>query len=126
MPEIGLWGDLGKLETVKSPVIYLREQAELLGPATSYVLQGEVSKQMQEGRLTADLNVVVPSLNQYRLSIVSIMHKLEAYPVRVTSITQDIAANCATEEIFVSWLKAVLSSEKMKRILGQLLSQAKA
>ena len=116
---------------VRTPLSILREQANALTEQTKGVLVGmvEVYRDSQDGDLTINLEVSVPALNGYRYRIISYRQPVELYP---GTFSGDPIAKIAIsngrvidEEQFITYIKVVLSSERIRRVLGTLLSQAK-
>ena len=120
-----LWGDLGALEIVRTPKDILKEQASFLTKATEGVLVGNVDEMDANGDFRYDLDVQVPSLNDYTYTLLSITHGLDLYPVRVSARADALTETCDDETEFEAVLRTVLSSKQVKLILSRLLSQAR-
>ena len=88
-----LWGDLSSLATVRTPKTLLEEQANVLTEATAGLLMGRVYDLAPLGRdprvslsddrakFRYDFDVLVPALNNYRYTILSVYYPLELYPL---------------------------------------------
>lgn len=114
---------------LRTPVTILKEQAEALTQATKGILKGEVSidKNSYDNSLTAaSLMIRVPFINDYSIRICSYSHGLDMYPGDFMAIDMTISEKVSTEEQFVIRLRDSLSSNKVKNILANLLSQARA
>ena len=120
-----LWGDLGALEIVRTPKDILKEQASFLTKATEGVLVGNVDEMDANGDVRYDVDVQVPSLNDYTYTLLSITHGLDLYPVRVSPRAAALTETCDDETEFEAVLRTVLSSKQVKLILSRLLSQAR-
>jgi hypothetical protein len=128
-----LWGDLSSLERLRTPKEILVEQANLLSEATQGAIVGVVDSRVEStlfGRDTVsgqefvhDLDVRVPSLNNYTYTLLTVAHGIDLYPVEVSSETYSVG-KCATEEAYIELLLKILSSQRTKGILSKLLSQA--
>ncbi len=146
-----LWGNL-PVEDVRTPHVILREQASILTKATDGLLVGKVIKEKFKniqlpssgliGHLktsvsqeTQDkysfisrLEITVPSINNYSISIVQIDYPLKMYPLRIrSSITDEYQyKECQTESEFNERLAKILSSADVKRIIAGLLTEIRA
>ena len=120
-----LWGDLSDLEIVRTPKDILKEQADFLTRATEGVLVGNVGEIDVRGDFRYDFDVIVPSVNNYTLTLLSIQYGLQLYPVRVSGRAIRVTETCDDEKEFEAVLTKVLSSKEVKLILSRLLSQAR-
>lgn len=78
-----LWGDFSQVPIERTPVVVLREQAELLSAATGEILNGSVLRASSEGGSSfgSSLYIVAPALGNYRYYILRILYGPEPYPV---------------------------------------------
>ena len=111
-----LWGDL-PVETIRTPYVVLKEQASIFTKKTNGLLIGEVTKEEFEESIfspprqattiehlkelkqrhfeenkydfTSTLEIVVPSMNDYSISIVQIDYPIEMYPLRIMNTVTD-------------------------------------
>ena len=123
-----LWGDLGEIETRRTPTVILREQAELLAQLTNDVLKGEVVRTpfSTSERFLVSLMVVVPALQNYRLEVLSAFyHYLSIYPVKVHDSINDNEEVASDEEGLVEIVRKILTSEKVLRAIATLISEAR-
>jgi hypothetical protein len=149
-----LWGDIEEV-TELLPRDLMQQQATILGQKTKNLLKGEIVSYPVEtlgidvDAITAKnlANVVrskkitviqqtfylyVPSL-QYRYELFSVRHDITGYPVEVGTDGDDIAYHVLglkpkadkNEEEFTETLMKILSSERTKKIVSSLLSQAR-
>ena len=114
-----LWGDL-EVESLRTPVAIMKEQASLLGIKTNNVLEGKITTQVQGSDFHHSFNVGVPTLDDYTYELFTVYHPVSLYPVRVPYK----GISLKTEDEFTTWLKAQLSSIETRRIVSSLLAQA--
>ncbi len=144
-----LWGDL-PVEEFRTPHVVLREQAAILTEATDGLLVGKVIKEKFNNILftpskdvrieftgedlpdkytfTSRLEIIVPSINNYSISIAQIDYPLKMYPLRIMStVTDDYQYHaCKTEDELNKQLAEILSSSEVKRIIAGLLTEIRA
>jgi hypothetical protein len=74
---------------VQTPYEILKTQADFLTQGSNGVLIGEVKKIQTEETIEYTMDIVVPSLGNYRHSILSCAHKVDfPYPTEVSSIAK--------------------------------------
>ena len=120
-----LWGELPKTGTTRTPLVILREQAALFGEMTNRILEASVYAQMiaSPSRFIADLNIIAPTLNHYRITIAKMRYDLtKTYPVELVD-TLGVTHIVDTEEEFNRALESILNSEKVQRVISSLLLQ---
>ena len=150
-----LWGDL-PVEDFRTPHVVLREQASILTEKTEGKLVGNVvkgkfssvsyptinaelsgvtpkmSNKLKDKRnkyaLTSRLEIVVPSINNYSISIVEIDCPLEMYPSRIMNLVIDDYQyqECRTEVELKQALAEILSSDRVRKIIAGLLTEIRA
>jgi len=121
-----LWGELPKTGTTRTPLVILREQAALFGEMTNRILEASVYAQMiaSPSRFIADLNIIAPTLNHYRITIAQIKYDLtKTYPVELVDTLAGVTHIVDTEEEFNRALESILNSEKVQRVISSLLLQ---
>jgi len=113
------WGEIAPAE-VRTPAAILREQAAALGPKTRNLIEAQVvTHASQSGDIVHNFNLVVPALDDYTYQLFRIRHAAaDLYPVTVAD-----GVVLRNEDAFVAWLRERLSSDKTKRIIGNLLAQ---
>lgn len=122
-----MWGDLGSLEEIRTPMKYLRDQATALSELTENVLVGEVIYGWGTGgEFTIELRIVVPNLNSYRYSILEVKHPIEIYPLRMYDYATQTRYECKNEEEFLADLESILSSPAVRKVITTLISQSRA
>lgn len=121
MNNVDLWGDL-ITEPIRTPVTILREQAALLGSKTHQLVEADVKTEVDEEEFVHAFELIVPSLGYYRYRLFIVKHSVTLYPV----VPDGTAIRLRDEEAFTNWLRSELSSNNTKRIIANLLAQAKA
>jgi hypothetical protein len=116
-----LWGEFRPAEG-RTPLAILREQAALLGDKTKHLVEARVVTRTEESAFFHSLRLVVPALDQYTYELFTVHHGVDLYPVTAYGEARPLK----TEDEFVEWLRARLSSEATKRIISNLMSQAAA
>jgi hypothetical protein len=126
----GFWTIPQELSLPRAPVSFLKEQAAALREETQGALVGLVGTiPMGPGELGYDLTLVAPTLNNYRVNVLTITHKLvPMYPVwvRTDIFTPTRETSIQTEGEFIEELRRILSSTEMEQIVAALLSQIRA
>jgi hypothetical protein len=121
MNNVDLWGDL-ITEPVRTPITILKEQAALLGSKTHQMVMADVKTEVDDEEFVHAFELVVPSLQYYRYRLFTVQHSITQYPVLPAGTT----IRLRDEEAFTNWLRGELSSNNTKRIIANLLAQAKA
>ena len=116
-----LWGEIEALQ-IRTPLSILREQAALLGAKTKNLVEASVKTRVNGDTFCHSLELVVPALDSYTYKLFTICHGASIYPV----VQPSKSTRLETEEEFIEWLGAILSSPETKRIVSNLLSQAAA
>jgi hypothetical protein len=127
MESKNLWGEL-HIDALNqtTPTQILKDQAALLSDMTKSVLQADVTVSLYNGIFNLDLNIVAPAIENYRYEVVSVTHGLEMYPVTVKP-QNDLSAHdivCKNDTEFETALGEILSSERVRRVIGLLLAQS--
>ncbi len=121
-----MWGGLEDVETVRTPTAILRGQAEMLGKVTNKLLEGEVDVRTTGASLFyVDLNVIVPNLENYSYTVLTVKHSILIYPLEIVKTVDGEDYECDNEEEFLRDLGTILSSKEMRGVISALLSQAK-
>jgi hypothetical protein len=126
MTSESLWGDLGGLEAIRVPTSYLKEQASILTKSTGGLLLGEVNQKSQGDKISVDLDVVVPSLGDYRLNVVHVLYPLSVYPLDIQDGMTYDWEKCPDESAFLATLKTILSAPHVRKALATLVAQSRA
>jgi len=132
---IDLWPDDIGTVVVRSPAGILREQASLLGEKTQHLVEAEVEPWMEmapPGFFVYAFRLVAPTLGHYRYKLFTIAHDVVLYPVEF-SVDSDIQAEISPsqrelgapdEGAFLEILEKILGSQKTRRVVQALLTQA--
>ena len=123
-----LWGDLPVEETIRTPYVMLKEQANLLTEATNGLLIGEVCKYTTPNNLIACyLEIKAPSIDNYTITILELSYDATIFPVSIIGIySYKSGIECNTEEELETMLGKILSSQEVRRIIASLLSEIRA
>lgn len=139
-----LWPDEVKVTSVVSPIAILKHQAGLLARKTNGLLEAEVaSTNVGENFVEHELRLIVPALNRYATTLLSVRHNRErVYPCIVRSpdsyegaaltigaairatfsdIPKDTELGSPTE--LIGELSKALSSTTTKSLIFSLLAQ---
>jgi hypothetical protein len=106
---------------IRTPAAILREQAALLTKQTRGTLVGVVETSNVDNNMVTKLAISVPSLNDYRYNILTYRQPVEMYPGILDSAQSHTVNN---EEQFITHVRQVLSSDRIRNVIGSLLSQA--
>jgi len=120
-----LWSPAIKA-TVLSPEAILRGQAEALALQTGGLLVAEIVKQRgEDGRISASLDLVAPTLNGSRHRILKVSHSAELlYPVDVEARSLLGSRSAYTDMEFTEVVAEVLSSGDVESLAQSLLARA--
>jgi hypothetical protein len=122
-----LWGDLASVPTVKPPVTILREQAEQLTKLTKGALIGQVVsiKSDYGSPLAFALEIRVPGLNDYEVTILAVHQPLTLYPIAflIVPISGENYRNVPGEKEFLDAVGKTLTHPKIRELIGALISQ---
>ncbi|MBD3265130.1 hypothetical protein GF373_00540 [bacterium] len=123
-----LWGEIPSVEKEKSPIVILKEQASLLGQMTNNILTAQVvSRTKGTDSIDAVLDIIVPALDFYRLSILETNFDIiKTYPLKVRNLTTGKSYEVKNEQDFKDILRNELSSNSVQKVLGSLLMHAKS
>jgi hypothetical protein len=125
MSSKNLWADLSQVEKIPTPRTILLEQADYLTKGTSGMLVGSVGEGFYGENLRYSLNIKVPALNNYLVSILAADHGIDLYPVHLVALRPPTDFMCRDEAEFEKAVGSVLASEEVKTMLSRLLSQLK-
>ena len=130
MSKKDLWGDIEKTKVPTNPKQILKEQAEVIGVKTKYVLRGRVigTSETKENRpsFTSALLVDARRIDNYTYDLLMVDYPLEMYPVEMYSFAHSKLYMCNTEEEFIEKLGEILSSEEVMKTISALVSQSTA
>lgn len=123
MPHDDLWGDLPEVQSLRTPLVILKEQSELLNEKTEGLLVGEIKQSQNGTKFVYELMIVAPTLNNYTYHLLTAIHDIGFYPVRLIDrmISTD-KGSCSNEEEYKNGLRDIFSSEKNKNVISKLLT----
>jgi hypothetical protein len=109
-----------------TPLTVLKEQATFLGERTKNLIEGRVQTKVEGEamKFRHSLYLVVPTLGNYRYFLLSVTHNPTIYPIEIFDATSERAIMARDFEEFKEKLREILSSDRVKRIVGSLLSYA--
>jgi hypothetical protein len=109
-----------------TPLTILKEQAAFLGERTKNLIEGRVQTKVEDKmEFRHSLYLIVPTLSNYRFFLLSVHHKPAIYPIQIFDGTSDREITARDFDEFQVRLKEILSSDRVKRIIGNLLTHAK-
>lgn len=146
-----LWPDDFGTSVVTPPITILREQAEYLGKQTKGMVDGRVltakvddstphwtsaesdaedllfrNPKEDAEALWHRFYLEVPALDNYRYLLLTVVHPIALYPLRLYDNATDKTYKCADENEFVQRLRDILTAEKTKKIITAILAQVRA
>ncbi len=123
MTQEDLWGALPKVESLRTPLVILKEQAELLQEKTEGLLVGNISQQQSGTQFVYHLSIIAPTLNNYTYELLIIIHDIGFYPLQLKdSQGNGPFNNFPDEEAYKQGLREIFSSEKNKAVISKLLT----
>ena len=119
-----LW-TIPDVNNLRLPVTVLKEQASALSQQTKGVLVGELRTvpTNSQDSVQYSLDIVVPTLNNYRYRVLTMAQPLALYPLTV------IGSGCQSftarneQELSVA-LQRIFNSDYTQRVLASLIAQA--
>ena len=122
-----LWGDLPKVENLKTPYLILKEQAAMLSKISNNLIEGHTVVQDQNpDNFVAVLRIIAPPLENYSISIISIRHEIGMYPVQVSYLRIGEGHSAGNEQSYLKLLENIFQHVDTQIIIKQLLTQIKA
>ena len=120
-----LWGDFATFPKLRTPKSILREQADLLNRHTDGIVVAEITDDSDILYLKCSLELVAPTLNNYRYSVVSVRHKIGVFPCQLLPFgSLSGMVNCGTEAEFIETLGRHLGSDKVRGVVSALMAQS--
>ena len=122
------WGDLQVTTKQATPVQILKEQASALNERAEPLIGASVATSGLKQKLRSTLAITVPSLDRYRLDIVTVIYPLgDYYPLVLSDDLSDpdderSDMTCNSEQEFRNNLHQILSSKRTTNTLNSLLS----
>ena len=124
MSEESMWGEIPKSgKGIKRPLDYLNEQANILSRTYKSELIGDVTQEVNSaGRMTFDFDIRVPPLGSYRYSLLRVLHSMDIYPLTMYDLANKVDYKCNDEAQFEDSLRTILSSSKVREVIGKILT----
>lgn len=112
--------------TLRTPAGILNEQASALTEQTGGQLVGKVEQEPGTNYLNLYLDIIVPSLNNYRFRLLRYLQPTLLYPGRIMpSVRENTVYKVGDDAEFESALKEILSSPDVVRVITALLAQVR-
>ena len=142
-----LWGPLSTDKEINTPLLILKEQAEILRKITGGQLMGIIqtypfssSKELLYARKSLEeteganlwestFYIAVPALENYRVAIMKMEYSLiDVYPVSLRNcllspMLVSGPSQCSSEEEFKKELSAIFQSSSVQKVISALLAQ---
>lgn len=122
-----LWNFSSSVDVQKTPVQIIREQALLFN---DFWKSGNIYAEVVQGgpvdsKLSYNMRVVAPLLNNYVLIVVDIRYHITGYPVRVSSeYGLDWDTTAENEVEYIGLLSKVLSSARLQQAVNSLVAHS--
>ena len=124
------WGEISADSAERTPITVLNEQAAAISQLTNLHLKGVVSSaeaaSYQSFDFEASLDVLAPTLNNYRLEIVKIYFPLEFFPLKLSVPHTKNEYELRSLEAFEPRLKRILQSDGVMERVRKLLAHARS
>ena len=131
MPTQDYWGDFKVTDDQLTPAQILKEQASAFNERAGRHIRASVATSgLRTKKFRSTLSITVPSLDRYRLDIVTVIYPLiEYYPLTLSDDLADeeevlVESTCKSEQAFRDELHRILSSTRTTDTLNSLLSLA--
>ena len=114
---------------VRTPTQVLEQQAEFLKDATGGVIRGQVDVDaVGAGRSRIKFAVYVPTLNNYSVGLLEVVHPASQYPARLNSdwVKTQAAAYGNHEELETAVVECLETPELQKLIIGLFAQTGRA
>jgi len=120
-----LWGELPDVEEIKTPFVILKEQAELLTKKTDGLLVGEVTQHQVGQGFQCMLDIVVPTLNNYKYRVLSLVYKMTLYPLNLSPANKP-SVSCSDEDEFKKELGNIFKFQETQDVISKLLAHVRS
>ena len=95
-----------------------------MNKVTKGLLDGRVVQTSNAEKLIYEFRIVSPSLGNYSVSILTVVHDMALYPVRVLNGFTNSRTEANDPDSLKEALKTLLQSEQVRRIIRGLMAQA--
>lgn len=120
-----LWGNLPDVETLRTPLVILKEQAELLQEKTDGLLVGQINQHQKGTKFQYSLSIVAPTLNNYTYHLLTVTHDIGFYPLRLIN-NQNKPQQCPDEEEFKEGLRTIFTTQDIQNVISKLLTHIRS
>lgn len=135
-----LWPDFTRFVPSRSPMTILNESGSMLSEKTNRLVTTNVRKREldQPDQIGYLMYLVAPSLGNYSLYLLDILHPTEMYPITISvdskigrelsyevSWDSEYQVEVGNEEEFENQLQRIYNTERVKRVVGALIAQAR-
>lgn len=119
------WGKIPSNPTAPTPPpVLLKEQARLLTGLTGGKLVGDVSLNPGSPFMWATLIIRVPALGGWTKPVLTVWYPESGFPLSVVDELTKAEHPASTDAAYTSVVRDILTSERVRRLLSHLLSQA--
>lgn len=127
MAQEDLWGDMPAVESLRTPLVILKEQAELLQEKTDGLLVGHIKPHENNLQFRYDFAIIAPTLNNYLYDMLIIIHEIGFYPVTIHDPQRHMSPKeCANEEEYKQGLRDFFTSENTKNVISKLITHVRS
>jgi hypothetical protein len=130
-----LWPeDIAQTDSLVTPAMILRAQADLLRQKTKGLVQGRVIRERVgvADKIWLSFYLVAPTLDNCRCHLFRIEHNLDIYPLRLAPSVELPGHHdqkyvvIKDEASFLDTLREIFSAEKTRRLIKTLVTQSRA
>lgn len=124
-----LWGELPVMDDTVTPLMIMREQANILRHATKSVLHASISTTpLALGRMRHSFYLVAPLLNDYRHLLFQVEHGIEPYPARVSFLAngEKKRPSVKNQTAFEKLLGLILKHPDTQKAVSSLMANSRA
>jgi len=119
-----LWGELPKVEKIKTPLMILKEQAEILSKKTNNLIEGFVDIIAPiPNSMRFRLKIKATALGGYTANIVEVRHDIRMYPIEVLNSQTGMSGSLQNESEYLEALTKIFQSEEIRNLISAVLAQ---
>lgn len=124
MIDNNLWGEIPEINVTESPILVLREQADILTDITKGKIHAKVrSGSSQEEGMYTSLYLTVPYLGDFRVNILYMTYGIGYFPLQVyNEVGNPTSWSVHNMDEFKVTLMDILQSPKVKDLIRQILN----
>ena len=113
---------------IRTPTQILQEQAAFLQDATGGVIRGHVNVEEADEGSRVKLQIYVPTLNNYSVGLLEVVHPASQYPARLSSdwVNTQAATYGNHEELETAVVECLETPELQKLIIGLFAQTGRA